>query len=199
MSHTPTDSPAKAPFVLFEKIMKEAEALGIDDPNAMILSSVGDDGRPSSRVLLLKSYDHRGFVFYTNFNSRKGREILAHPDVSINFYWRELGKQIRIEGRAEPVADEEADAYFATRDHGSQVGAWASQQSRPMSGRTELLAAVAKVKLRFPGKVPRPPHWSGFRVVPTAFEFWIKGTFRLHNRTVFAKEDDGWRSYKIFP
>lgn len=199
MSHTSKDSPEKDPFAVFEKIFKEAEALGGDDPNAMVVSSVGDDGRPSSRVVLLKAYDPRGFVFYTNFESRKGREILAHPDVSINFYWRELGKQIRIEGRAEPVADEEADAYFATRDHGSQVGAWASRQSRSMSGRAELLAEVAKVKLRFPGRVPRPPHWSGFRVVPTVFEFWIHGVFRLHDRTVYEREGDGWRSYKIFP
>ncbi len=191
--------PAKDPFALFEEVFQEAEALGIDEPNAMVLSSVGDDGRPSSRVVLLKAFDRRGFVFYTNFESRKGREILAHPDVSLNFYWRELGKQIRIEGRAEPVADEEADAYFATRDHSSQVGAWASRQSRPMTGRAALLSAAGKVKLRYPGKVPRPPHWSGFRVVPSAFELWVKGIFRLHDRTVFEKEGDGWRSYKVFP
>ena len=199
MSPTDSDSPVQDPFALFETVFQEAEPLGLEDPNAMVMSSVGDDGRPSSRVVLLKAFDSRGFVFYTNLESRKGREILAHPDVSLNFFWRELGKQIRVEGRAEQVADVEADAYFASRDHGSQVGAWASRQSRPMKGRAELLGAVAQVKLRYPGKVPRPPHWSGFRVVPSRFEFWFKGIFRLHDRTVFERRDDGWHSYKIFP
>ena len=187
------------PISRFREVFEQARATGMRDYNAMILSTVGSDGRPSSRAVLLKDFDEDGFVFYTNFESRKGREILEHPDVCLIFYWRDLGKQVRIEGRAEPVADEVADAYFATRDHGSQVGAWASQQSRPMKNRAELLAAVAKVKARYPGKVPRPPHWSGFRVVPDCFEFWTQGTFRLHDRKVFERTPEGWTVQTLYP
>ena len=187
------------PFDRFREVFDEARASGMSDPNAMVLSTVGEDGRPSSRAVLLKDFDEHGFVFYTNLESRKGREILAHPEVCLLFYWRELGKQVRVEGRAEQVSDEEADAYFASRSHGSQLGAWASRQSRPMKSRAELLAEVAKVQLRFPGKVPRPPHWSGFRVVPRSFEFWVAGKFRLHDRTVFERTADGWTTYTLFP
>ena len=187
------------PLRRFRDVFEQACATGMTDPNAMILASVGDDGRPSSRAVLLKDYDERGFVFYTNYESRKGREILANPDVCLLFFWRDLGKQVRIEGRAEPVSDEEADAYFATRDHSSQLGAWASRQSRPMKNRAELVAEVAKYKARHPLKVPRPSHWSGFRVVPVYFEFWVQGKFRLHDRTIFEKAEDGWTTSKLFP
>ena len=189
----------KDPFARFAEVFEQACGLDIKDPNAMVVSSVDDEGRPSSRVVLLKDFDERGFVFYTNYESRKGREILAHPKVCINFFWRELDQQVRIEGDAEQVSDEEADAYFASRPRGSQLGAWASQQSRPTKGRTELVAAVAKVELRHPGKVPRPPHWSGFRVVPRVFEFWVAGTFRLHDRTVYRRGPQGWETTKLFP
>ena len=187
------------PFERFREVFAEARATGMSDPNAMMLSTVGEGGRPSARMVLLKDFDERGFVFYTNLESRKGREILAHPEVCLLFYWRELDKQVRIEGRAEQVSDEEADAYFATRPHGSQVGAWASRQSRPMKSRAELLAAVAKVELRYPVRVPRPPHWSGFRVVPRVFEFWVSGRFRLHDRTVFERTAAGWTTSTLFP
>jgi pyridoxamine 5'-phosphate oxidase len=187
------------PFARFEEVFGRACATGMANPNAMVVSSVDGRGRPSSRAILLKGFDRRGFVFYTNFESRKGREILANPHVALHFYWRELDQQVRIEGVAERVSAEEADAYFATRPRGSQLGAWASRQSRPMKGRAELLTEVAKVEVRYLGKVPRPPHWSGFRVVPERFEFWVAGRFRLHDRTVFERAGEGWKSWKLFP
>ena len=192
--------PHEAPFERFREIFDAAQATGMEDPNAMVLSSVDAEGQPSSRVVLLKGLDTRGFVFYTNLESRKGIEILANPQVSLNFYWRELGQQVRIRGRAEPVSDADADAYFATRSRNSQVGAWASQQSRPLATRARLMARVAKYEAKFlAGAVPRPPHWSGFRVVPAAIEFWVHGKFRLHDRTVFEKTAEGWSSHKLYP
>lgn len=193
--------PSRDPFEIFADALRAAEGTGIKDPNAMAVSSVGADGRPSSRMVLLKDFDEHGFVFYTNYESRKGREIQANPNVCLHFFWRELGMQVLVEGPANPVSDEEADAYFATRPHGSQVGAWASRQSRPLKGRAELLAAVAEVKLKHPGRVPRPPHWSGFRISPTRFEFWKDQPFRLHDRTAFARADASspWETSKLFP
>ena len=187
------------PFERFAEVFARAEATDMRDPNAMMLSTVGPGGRPSSRMVLLKDFDSRGFVFYTNLESRKGRETLGHPAVALLFFWREINQQVRIEGDAEPVTPEEADAYFATRPRGSQLGAWASLQSQPMKGRAELLARVAKVEAKHPFKVPRPPHWSGFRVVPTAFEFWVAGRFRLHERTVYTPSDDGWSHQLLYP
>lgn len=187
------------PFARFAEVFGRACATGMTDPNAMLVASVGDGGRPSSRVVLLKDFDDEGFVFYTNLESRKGRQILARPHVALNFYWRELDEQVRIEGEALPVTDEEADAYFATRPHGSQLGAWASHQSRPMPSRAELLKAVAKVELKYKGRIPRPPHWSGFRVRPDYFEFWVAGKFRLHDRTAFERTGDGWTTSKLYP
>lgn len=192
--------PFDQPFGRFETVFREAEGLDISDPNAMVVSSVGADGRPSSRLVLLKHFDQRGFVFYTNLESRKGREILANAQVCLNLFWHELKQQIVIEGVAEQVSDEEADAYFATRDRSSQLGAHASRQSRPMKNRAELVAEVARHQAQFFGKpVPRPSHWSGFRVVPTRFEFWEAGAFRLHKRTVFERCDDGWNRFMVFP
>ena len=188
------------PFVRFREVFDEAVATGMADPNAMVVSSVDAEARPSSRVILLKGFDASGFVFFTNLESRKGREILANPHVCLNFYWRETGKQVRIRGRAEAVSDEEADAYFASRPRTSQLGAWASKQSRPLSGRSHLMARVAKYEAKFlTGPVPRPLHWSGFRVVPASFEFWVAGPFRLHDRTVFERTADGWASQKLYP
>ncbi len=188
------------PIVRFRSLFDRAVATGMEDPNAMVVSSVDAAGAPSSRVVLLKDFDELGFAFYTNYESRKGREILANPQVCLNFYWRELGQQVRIRGQAGPVRDDEADAYFATRSRTSQLGAWASQQSRTLESRAQLMARVAKFEAKFLiGAVPRPPHWSGFRVVPSEFEFWSAGTFRLHNREVFEKLDGKWVSSRLYP
>lgn len=187
------------PFERFAEVFARAKDTGMRDPNAMTLSTVADDGRPSSRVVLLKDFDTRGFVFYTNLESRKGRETLNHPAVALLFFWRQLDQQVRIEGDAEPVSDEEADAYFTTRPRGSQLGAWASLQSQPMKGRAELLARVAKYEAKHPFKVPRPPHWSGFRVVPERFEFWVAGRFRLHERTIYSRDGGSWEHHLVYP
>lgn len=195
MPKTPDD-----PFVLFRQIFDQAVATGMADPNAMVVATVDPEGRPSTRVVLLKHFDERGFVFFTNFESRKGRQILANPNVCLHFHWRELDRQVSVEGTAEPVSDAEADAYFSTRPHGSQLGAWASQQSRPLPSRRHLLAEVAKVEARFFGRpIPRPPHWSGFRIVPRRFEFWRAGRFRLHDRTLFERTENGWTAQKLYP
>jgi pyridoxamine 5'-phosphate oxidase len=190
----------EVPFERFGEVLRQAEATGMENPNAMVVASVGEDGRPSTRVVLLKHFDRDGFVFYTNLESRKGRQIRANPRVSLNFYWRELEKQVVVEGSASLVPDEEADAYFGTRSRGSQLGAWASQQSRPLPSRAHLLGEVARLETRYlAGPVPRPPHWSGFRVVPVYFELWVAGPFRLHDRAVFERDGDGWRTYKLYP
>ena len=166
----------------------------------MVVSSVDSRGRPSSRVVLLKHFDREGFVFYTNLESRKGSELLANPHASLNFFWREVDQQVVILGEARQVSEGEADEYFATRDRGSQLGAWASQQSRPLTSRAHLVADVAKLEAKYlTRKVPRPPFWSGFRVVPRRFEFWARGNFRLHDRTVYERTEDGWRSFKVYP
>jgi pyridoxamine 5'-phosphate oxidase len=192
--------PFAEPFDRFREVLSEAEATGMADPNAMVVSTVDGEGQPSSRVVLLKGFDERGFVFYTNLESRKGREVLGHPKVSLSFFWRELSKQVVVLGTAERVSDEEADAYFASRARTSQLGAWASQQSRPLPGRAHLLAEVAKLKARYLGRsVPRPPHWSGFRIVPHWIEIWVAGAFRLHDRTVYERVAEGWRVTKRYP
>ena len=197
---TDTLVPLAEPFARFRELLAAAEATGMADPNAMVVSTVDGEGQPSSRVVLLKELDERGFVFYTNFESRKGREILGHPKVSLSFFWRELSKQVVVLGTAERVSDEEADAYFATRHRTSQLGAWASQQSRPLPGRAHLLAEVAKLEAHYLGRsIPRPPHWSGFRVVPHWIELWVAGTFRLHDRTVYERAGEGWRVTKRYP
>ncbi len=188
------------PIGRFREFFEEAAATGIEDPNAMVVSSVDGEGRPSSRVVLLKDFDAEGFVFYTNLESRKGTEILANPNVSLSFYWRETAKQVTVRGRAERVSAEEADAYFATRPRTSQLGAWASQQSRPLKSRAQLLARVARYEAKFlTCAVPRPPHWSGFRVVPSTIELWVAGAFRLHDRTFCVKNGDGWTCRKLNP
>jgi pyridoxamine 5'-phosphate oxidase len=175
-------------------------AAGLSDPDAMTLSTVAPDGQPSSRQVLLKGLDERGLVFYTNLESRKGRELEGNARVSLLFFWRELDTQVEVQGAAEPVSDAEADAYFASRPRGSQLGAWASAQSRELSGRARLLADVARTEARFLGRaVDRPPWWAGFRVVPRRFEFWHRGLFRLHDRVAYEKEGDGWRSKRLYP
>ncbi|MGE4527104.1 MAG: pyridoxamine 5'-phosphate oxidase [Rhodospirillaceae bacterium] len=195
-----TLSPWSEPFDLFAAWMKEAAAKEINDPEAMNLATVDAEGRPSSRMVLLKAVDARGFVFYTNLESRKGCDIAANRHVALCFHWKSLRRQVRVEGPVEPVTAEEADAYFASRARGSQIGAWASQQSRPLEGRFALERRVAEFTAKFGlGKVPRPPHWSGFRVLPQRIEFWKDKPFRLHDRSIYMREGEAWATEKQFP
>ena len=193
---------AENPFEIFGRWLAEAEGTEPNDPNAMAVSSVDHRGFPSSRMVLLKGWDESGFVFYTNYESRKGRELLNQPQTALLFHWKSLRRQIRIEGMAERVSDAEADEYFQSRPRASQIGAWASLQSRPLAGRFELEKRVAEYTAKFGlGKVPRPPYWSGFRVVPVWIEFWQDKPFRLHDRLVFerASVDAAWETEKLFP
>ena len=195
--------PGTDPFDSFAAWFQEAEKSEPNDPNAVAVASVGPDGMPSLRMVLLKGWDRNGFVFYTNFESRKGTQLQAHPKAALLFHWKSLRRQVRVEGLVEPTTAEEADAYFATRPLGSQVGAWASAQSRPLESRFALEKQVALYTAKFAlGKVPRPPHWSGFRIRPTLFEFWRDMPFRLHDRTVFtraAPTDSAWTTEKLYP
>ncbi|KQT65141.1 MULTISPECIES: pyridoxamine 5'-phosphate oxidase [unclassified Aureimonas] len=188
------------PFPLFASWLEEATAAEINDPNAMALATVDESGLPDVRMVLLKGLDHRGFVFYTNFGSAKGREILASGKAALNFHWKSLRRQVRVRGRSEVVSDAEADAYYATRPRTSRLGAWASEQSRPLDGRQTLLDRVAEIDARHPGEtIPRPSHWSGFRIVPDQIEFWQDGEFRLHDRILFTREGDGWGRGRLYP
>ncbi|HZX43677.1 MAG TPA: pyridoxamine 5'-phosphate oxidase [Myxococcaceae bacterium] len=190
------------PFQQFAVWFREAEVAVPVDPNAMVLSTVGPDGRPSSRVVLLKGFDREGFVFYGSLESRKFRELRANPWAALSFHWKPLEKQVRIEGRVTQVSDQEADAYFATRPRGSQIGAWASKQSELLPSRAVLEAAVKEVEARYAGQeVPRPPHWSGFRLEPDRIEFWKAAPFRLHDRQVFrrASRDAAWTEERLYP
>jgi pyridoxamine 5'-phosphate oxidase len=188
------------PFLEFKEWLDEAWKKEPADAHAMTVATATPDGRPSARIVLLKGFDANGFVFYTNFESRKGQELLANPRAALLFHWKSLMRQVRIEGEARPVSDAEADAYFATRPRQSQLGAWASDQSRPLDSRTALVGRVAAVTARYGfGTVPRPPHWSGFRVVPERIEFWQDQAFRLHDRLVYIRESDGWRTERLFP
>ncbi len=192
--------PDADPFALFDAWLSEASGTEPNDPNAMTLATATLDGRPSARMVLLKGADRDGFVFYTNTQSRKGCELAANQAVALLFHWKTLARQVRIEGRAEPVRTEEADAYYASRARVSRLGAWASDQSRPLPDRAVLETRVAELEARYPGEdIPRPPHWSGFRVRPQSFEFWQDMPFRLHDRTVFMRDNDGWATEKLFP
>jgi pyridoxamine 5'-phosphate oxidase len=200
---------AADPFTLFAAWMAEATASEPNDANAMCLATSTPDGRPTARMVLLKGVDGpeggpagepRGFVFYTNTESRKGGQIAANPHVAATFHWKSLHRSIRIEGEARPVAAAEADAYYASRARGSRIGAWASQQSRPLPDRFALERAVAEYTLKFGlGDIPRPAYWSGFRIVPARIEFWRDMPFRLHDRTVFHAESGAWRTEKLYP
>jgi pyridoxamine 5'-phosphate oxidase len=198
----PPVSPPADPLQLFAELYAQARQRIPVDPNAMTVSTVGEGGRPSSRVVLLKEADPRGFTFYTNLESRKGREARPGSMVALCFFWRELERQVRIEGRVEQVPDAEADAYFATRQRGSQVGAWASRQSEVLTSREELDARVREIEQRFEGKaVSRPPFWSGLRVVPDRIEFWTSRPSRLHERLLYrrARPDAPWTVALLYP
>lgn len=193
---------AAEPFRLFEAWLDEARAQELNDPNAMALATVAEDGLPDLRMVLMKDVSPDGFVFYTNLESAKGVELAAAPRAALLFHWKSLRRQVRARGGVEPVSAAEADAYFATRPRDSQIGAWASAQSRPMAGRFELEKRVAEYALKFGVKpVPRPPHWSGFRLRPVQMEFWRDGAFRLHDRLVYrrADPDKPWTTERLFP
>ena len=189
------------PHRLFEDWLAEATASEPADANAMTVATVDADGRPSARIVLLKGHDARGFVFYTNLNSRKGQEIAGNRNAALLFHWKSLARQVRVEGALSPVTAKEADAYFASRARQSRLGAWASNQSEPLESRAALEARVAEMEQRFEGEEPpRPEHWSGFRMAPERIEFWRDGAYRLHDRVIYIPERDGrWRTERLFP
>lgn len=191
---------ADDPIALFESWFAEAKASEPNDPDAMTLATTTSGGRPSARVVLLKGFGPDGFVFYTNADSRKGEELSANPRAALLFHWKSLRRQVRIEGTIEEVSAEAADAYFATRGRDSQIGAWASDQSRPLDKRETFEARCDEVRQRFQGgDVPRPPRWTGFRVRPERVEFWTDRPHRLHERRLFARAADGWSEGLLYP
>jgi pyridoxamine 5'-phosphate oxidase len=191
---------ADDPFALFDAWYAEARGSEPNDPDAMALATASADGRPSVRMVLLKGHDARGFVFYTNLDSRKGAELAENPNASLLFHWKSLRRQVRIEGRVSAVSDSEADAYFATRGRDSRLGAWASDQSRPLPDRATFEARVEAMRERFgAGDIPRPPRWSGFRVAPQRIEFWSDREARLHERRLFERIGEGWREGLLYP
>ena len=190
------------PFALFAAWLADAEAKEPNDPNAMALATVDETGMPNVRMVLLKDAGPDGFVFYTNYESAKGRELLGGGKAALCFHWKSLRRQVRVRGPVHPVSEAEADAYFATRPRGSRIGAWASQQSQPLEGRFALEAAVARYAAKHPlGEIPRPAYWSGFRLMPTEIEFWHDGPFRLHDRVQFRRAQPGaaWEKRRLYP
>ena len=187
------------PFTLFGAWFAEAEAAEVNDPNAMSLATATPGGLPSVRMVLLKGFD-TGFVFYTNFHSRKGAELAANGQAALLFHWKSLRRQVRIEGPIAEVTAAEADAYFHSRPRDSQIGAWASLQSEPMAERFELERRMANYTAQYASRpVPRPPHWSGYRVTPETFEFWVDRPFRLHERITFTRSSNGWTTGRLYP
>jgi pyridoxamine 5'-phosphate oxidase len=188
------------PIARFSAWLADAEASEANDPNAMALATVNAAGQPSVRMVLLKGLSAGGFVFYTNQESRKADDLDVAPRAGLLFHWKSIRRQVRVEGAVTPVTDAEADAYFATRGRISRLGAWASDQSRPLADRATLEARLAEVTARFEGQdVPRPPHWSGYRVAPERIEFWSDGEHRLHNRELFTRTATGWTMGRLFP
>ena len=193
-----TESPE--PFELFAAWLEDATASEPNDPNAVALATVDPDGLPDVRMVLLKGFDQAGFVFYTNFESAKGRELLANMKAAMCFHWKSLRRQVRVRGTVEQVSDAEADAYYASRPRGSRIGAWASKQSRPLESRFALERAVAEFTARHAiGEIPRPQHWSGFRILPQQIEFWHDRPFRLHDRMQFTRNGGGWTKTRLYP
>jgi pyridoxamine 5'-phosphate oxidase len=195
-----SDVPFDSPFEHFTRWFAEAKATEPSLPEAMSVATATADGVPSTRLVLLKDYDRRGFVFYTNAESRKGEELAANPRAALCFYWKSLLRQVRIDGAVEAASDAEADAYFASRPRGAQIAAWASAQSRPYGERTVLERRVAEAEARFgQGDVPRPAFWRGYRVVPALFEFWEDRPYRLHDRLIYRRAGEAWRTERLFP
>lgn len=191
---------ANEPFDLFATWLKDAEASEPNDPNAMAVASVDESGMPNIRMVLLKDFSPEGFVFYTNFESAKGKELLASRKAGLLFHWKSLRRQIRIRGQVDIVSDTEADEYYQSRARGSRIGAWASKQSRPLESRFALEKSVAEYTAKFGlGTVPRPNYWSGFIVRPEQIEFWHDRPFRLHDRIVFTQAGDGWEKEQLYP
>ena len=190
------------PFTLFGAWLREAETTEPNDPNAVALATVDKDGLPNVRMVLLKGFDSDGFVFYTNFESQKGKEILSQKKAAMCFHWKSLRRQVRLRGLVEVVSDKEADEYYKTRARGSRIGAWASKQSRPLEGRFSLEKAVAEYTARYAiGDIPRPPYWSGFRIRPLSIEFWHDRQFRLHDRIEFRRDvpEGAWEKVRMYP
>jgi pyridoxamine 5'-phosphate oxidase len=188
------------PFRLFAEWLEDATKSETNDPTGVALATVDPDGMPNVRMVLLKGFDERGFVFYTNFESAKGREILGSMKAAMCFHWKSLRRQVRIRGPVEIVSDAEADDYYATRPRGSRIGAWASKQSRPLESRFALEKAVAEYTAKYAiGNIPRPKHWSGFRIVPSSIEFWHDRPFRLHDRVMFTRDGEGWAKARLYP
>lgn len=188
------------PIARFREVYERAERAVAEHPNAAALATASGDGTPSVRMILLKGFDERGFVFYTNTESRKGQDLAKNPRAALCFWWPPLEEQVRVEGRVEPVGPEEADAYFATRERGSQIGAWVSAQSRPLASRADLLKEYAKAEFRRQSQsVPRPPFWSGYRVIPERIEFWYSRPYRLHERLLYTRRGEGWELTLVYP
>ena len=195
-----TDTAPTDPFALFDIWFAEAQAGEPNDPNAMALATVDGEGRPSVRMVLLKGHGPEGFIFYTNFEGRKAGDLAGNPNAALLFHWKSLRRQIRIEGAVERVSDAVADAYFATRSRDSQLGAWASDQSRPLPSRQIFMDRFAQEQARFEGgDVSRPPHWSGFRLVPQRIEYWQDREYRLHERWLYTRSGDGWTTGQLYP
>ena len=191
---------ASDPLAVFRAWLAEAGGTEVNDPNAMQLATVDETGLPNLRTVLLKGFDVRGFVFYTNHGSAKGRELLASRKAALLFHWKSLRRQVRVRGAVEEVSAEESDAYYASRPRGSRIGAWASEQSRPLDSRATLEARVKALEAEYEGRdIPRPSHWGGFRVVPREVELWADGPFRLHDRFLFTRADDGWDRKRLNP
>ncbi|WP_246167503.1 pyridoxamine 5'-phosphate oxidase [Sphingomonas piscis] len=188
------------PFALFAEWMDEARASEPNDPDAMAFASADRQGHPSVRMVLMRRYGPEGFGFFTNMESRKAGELLANPNGALVIHWKSLRRQVRAEGQVVVASDEDAEDYFASRSRDSRIGAWASDQSRPLESRAALEQRVADMRARFNGQdVPRPPHWAGFRLIPDAIEFWSDGAFRLHDRLLFTRTEDGWEEGRLYP
>lgn len=191
--------PEAEPLRLFGDWLEAARGCGLREPTAMSLATVDEAGCPDVRIVLLKQFDERGFVFYTNMASAKARQLESNPQAALCFHWDPLARQVRVRGKVTRVSDAEADAYFATRDRGSRIGAWASAQSQPLTGRTELDARIAEMERRFPDEAPRPPHWSGYRLLHEVIEFWQGRAHRLHDRVQYRMGPGGWERTLLYP